>query len=179
MGTRGIIVLRIANQVVLKIMVSYDMHLCGTINEIVVLIIALIQTKQVTDPNALVPHIFKAAQTHVAAIPPLDHSLKVAALWPFWEHTYFIDLDTLRFEHIELAGRYHKPMNLDQFIAHAEIDVCSVAFDPVAYLRNEPFPEQDSHNWEYVRFVGRDGNSTSSRGDDGCGQRPSRYAREV
>ena len=76
MGTRGIIVL-IAQQVVLKMMVSHDMYLGGTINEIVELIVRLIQTKQVTDPNALVTHIFKAAQKHGADIPPLDHRLNV------------------------------------------------------------------------------------------------------
>ena len=164
MGTRGIIVLRIAQQVVLKMMVSHDMYLGGTINEIVELIVRLIQTKQVTDPNALVTHIFKAAQKHGADIPPLDHRLNVVDLWPFWEHTYFIDLDTLCFQHMELAGRLHKSMNLDQFIAHAESDVSTVEFDSAAYLRNglvtnSPFPEQDAHHWEYVRFVGREGNT--------------------
>ena len=55
-------------------------------------------------------------------------------------------------------------MNLDQFIAHAESDVSTVEFDSAAYLRNglvtnSPFPEQDAHHWEYVRFVGREGNT--------------------
>ena len=63
---------------------------------------------------------------------------------------------------MELAGRLHKSMNLDQFIAHAESDVSTVEFDSAAYLRNglvtnSPFPEQDAHHWEYVRFVGREG----------------------
>lgn len=144
------VVLTSKGEVILKFLVTCNMHKTGVPRSIACALLDLLRGDKQSKWH-IAYYIYNVALRNTTSVIPLGALTSSVTRWPYIQHTYTIDVVEMVFQHQELAGRHYEPMNFGAFLAHVEEEAnTTTTLDTIAM-------GTEASGKEYVRYVGRRG----------------------